>query len=306
LLNNKALEATVELNQLSPQAEGPKTKINATVQPPKLDLEDLYCILQIEPNDSLIAMELARRLSVMNRLDEALRILTSVIKIDYRFETLNALAQLEYRADEIDQAYDHLQQAILAAPENCPELFEVFKTLGNIFVRRGDFDSAEDSYNKAHRLNPQSDVLYVNLGTLAVQKQNWDEALEKFRAALELNMANDKAWVGLALGHRMKGDWELAWGNVEAALEYNPLNEVALGLALEWSTYDGREFRSLELIRTFLIEGGWNEKLSLAFAWLSYRRGEVNNAKLELARLLAVNPANEQAAEFFQQIRTEP
>jgi hypothetical protein len=101
----------------------------------------------------------------------------------------------------------------------------------------------------------------------------------------------------------MKGDFELSWGNVEAALEYNPLNEVALGLALEWSTYDGREFRALEMIRTFLIEGGWNERMSLAFAWLSFRRGEGDKARLELERLLAVNPANVQALSLLNEMR---
>jgi len=293
----------VELNRLPPEAEVLTSKINRNVEQPQLDLEDLYLILQLEPNDSLIALELARRLRSMNRLDECARILRSVVKIDYRFETLSALAQVEYQLDQMDLAFTHLQQAILIAPESSEGLFEVFKTLGNIFVRHGDFDSAEDNYFKAHRLNPASDILYVNLGTLAIQKQKWDEATEKFRAALDLNLSNDKAWVGLALCHRTKGDWELAWGNVEAALEYNPLNEVALGLALEWSTYEGREFRALELIRSFLVEGGWNEKLSLAFVWLSYRRGEMNCANLELERLLAVNPKNEQALNLVAELR---
>lgn len=296
----------MELNYLSPRAEAPLTKIEQIPQvitEPALDLEDLYCILQIEPNDSLIAMELARRLRDLNRLDESLRILKSVVKIDYRFQTLNALAQVEYQLDLIDAALDHLQQAIVIAPENAPGLFEVFKTMGNIFVRQKDFDSAEDNYNKAYRLNPQSDILQVNFGTLAIQREKWEDALSNFRSALELNFTNDKAWVGLALGHRMKGDLELAWGNVEAALEYNPLNEVALHLALEWSTYDGREFRALELIRQFLIAGGWNEKLSLAFAWLSYRRGEKEQARLELERLLAVNPANQQALNLVEELK---
>jgi Flp pilus assembly protein TadD len=298
------LEATVELDRLPPSAEVLSSKISATREQPGLDLIDLYMILQVDPNDSLIALELAKRLRAMNRLVESARILRNVVKIDYRFETLNALAQVEYQLDDLDLAFGHLQQAILIAPENANGLFEVFKTLGNIFVRNGDFDSAEDNYFKAHRLNPRSDILHVNLGSLAVQKQNWSDATEKFRAALEINLTNDKAWVGLALCHRMKGDWELSWGNLEASLEYNPLNEVALGLALDWSTYQGREFRALELIRKFLIEGGWNEKLSLAFVSLSYRRGETASAKLELERLLAVNPNNEEARELAGNFRS--
>jgi Tfp pilus assembly protein PilF len=191
----------------------------------------------------------------------------------------------------------------MVAPQTGPEFFELFKTLGNIFVRRGDLDSAEDNYNKAHRLNPDSDVLFVNFGTLFIQRASWDEASNRFRRALGINSTNDKAWVGLAICHRMKGDFELAWGNIEAALEYNPLNEVALGLALDWAIQDGREFRALELIRQFLIEGGWNEKMSLAFAWLSWRRGETRIARLELERLLAVNPENTTAIQLVHDMR---
>jgi Flp pilus assembly protein TadD len=268
-----------------------------------LELEDLFLILQVESNDSLIAMELARRLSALGRVEESVRILRNVVDIDYRFETLNALAQAEYQCELMEDAFEHLQQAVVVAPGEHPLLFESFKTLGNIFVRRGDFDSAEDSYNRAHRLNAQSDALYVNIGTLAVQKQDWESAVEKFREALRLNSSNDKAWVGLAIGHRMKGDSELAWGNIEAALGYNPLNEVALTLALDWGLQEGREFRVLELIRTFLVEGGWNERLSLAFAWLSFRRGDRFVAELELERLLAVNPHDQKALALADEIK---
>jgi tetratricopeptide (TPR) repeat protein len=259
--------------------------------------------LQVEPNDSFMAMELAKRLRSRGRLDEARKILGGVLKIDYRFETLHALGQVEYQLDQIDDSFTHLQAATLIAPEHSSEFFELFKTMGNIFVRRGDFDSAEDSYNKAHRIQPESDILHVNFGTLLIQQQAWDEACGRFRKALEINPENDKAWVGLAICHRVKSDHELAWGNVEAALEYNPLNEVALGLALEWGAQDGREFRALDLIRGFLIEGGWNEKMSLAFAWLSWRRGDSQIARFELERLLAVNPMNTTAIQLVNEIR---
>ncbi len=267
-----------------------------------LDLEDFYCMLQANPYDSLTAMRLAHRLEELGRLEEALKVVRGVIKMDSRFETVFTLARLEYQLEMDSEAFTHLQEALLIAPGECSELFEIFKTLGNIFVRRGDFDSAEDSYNKAHRLKPDSDVLLVNLGTLCVQRQEWDLALERFRTALSLNIGNDKAWIGLAICHRTKGDFELAWGNLEAALEYNPLNDVALTLALNWGGTD-KESRVREMLRAYLVLGGWNEEFSLAFAWLSWRRGETNIALCELERLLAVNPGHARAIELHQQIR---
>ncbi len=267
------------------------------------DLEDLYCLLQADSNNSAAAMELARRLSDAGRDAEALRILQNVIKIDSRFETILALGLLEHKMGLEDRAFAHLQEALLIAPDECPELFDVFKTLGNIFVRRGDFDLAEDNYFKAFRMNPDSDVLLVNLGTLCIQRADWEQAVERFRAALNINNRNDKAWVGLGIGHRMKGDLELSWANLEAALEYNPLNEVALTLALDWGAQQDKESRALELLRNFLVQGGWNEKFSLAFSWLSWRRGETDLARLELGRLLAVNPTNAQALQLASEIR---
>lgn len=315
LLNLNEGEATLEIHRpTSSEAQStavirtyeknPETRSQLQPQlPPQLELEDLYCILQLQPNDSFMAFELAKRLRASGRQHEALRVLQGILKIDYRFETVHALAQTEYQLDLVEDALLHCEEALSIATEESREFFELFKTMGNIFVRRGDLDSAEDSYNKAHRIDPNSDVLHVNFGTLAIQRQNWDEATSKFRKALELNSVNDKAWVGLAICHRMKADHELAWGNLEAALEYNPLNEVALGLALDWGATEGREFRVLDLIRRFLIEGGWNEKMCLAFCWLSWRRGDAALAALELERLLAVNPENENALQLLSEIR---
>jgi tetratricopeptide (TPR) repeat protein len=272
----------------------------------ELDLEDLYCILQASPYDTEAALEVADRLVKLNRTKEAYKVLCGVVRIDSRFETLLALGLVEYRLEMNLQAFEHLQQALVIAPvEDEEKLFEVFKTLGNIHVRKGDFDSGEDNYFKAHRLQPESDALLVNLGTLYIQKSKWDEALERFREAIKLNAANDKAWVGLAIGHHMKSDFELAWGNIETALELNPVNDCALTLALEWSVTNGKEFRALELLRRFLIAGGWSEKFSLAFVWLSWRRGDRKVAFLELERLLAVNPANQRALELSAEMRTQ-
>ncbi len=286
------------------QSEYPKTKTQLKMPThPELELEDLYFMMQANPNDSLTALELGRRLGEGGRDKEALRIFRSVVKIDSRFETVLALGMMEYKLALENEAFQHLHEALLIAPGEAPELFEIFKTLGNIFVRRQDYDSAEDSYNKAYRISPESDVLLVNLGTLCIQRSNWDDAVNRFRAALQINNSNDKAWVGLAIGHRMKGDLELAWGNLEAALEYNPLNEVALTLALDWGPAEGKGSRVHELLRSFLVEGGWNEKFSLAFSWLSYHRGESDLAQLEVERLLAVNPGHTQGLELAREMR---
>lgn len=156
-------------------------------------------------------------------------------------------------------------------------LFTCYKNLGNILVRAGDLDGAEEFYNKAYTLQPDSDVLLVNLGTLEMQKHNLERALERYRYAVELNTTNPRAWIGLALVHREYGDWDLSWGNLERALDIDPYDMTALELMIEWGIkeskfealigrldiYTQTHRQHIEMIETYikvLIIGGRIEK----------------------------------------------
>lgn len=275
----------------------------ATLGRRPLEREDLYCILQVHPNDSLTAMELARQLSGSGQLEEAVRVLSAVVKIDYRFETLLALGRAEYEAQNDEMALEHLHQASVVAPEYVPELFELYKLMGNVFVRLGSYDLAQDSYNRAYRLNPNSDLLQVNLGALAIQRKDWEGAHQHFRQAVELNKLSDKGWVGLAIVHRMKGDLELSWGNIMTAIELNPLNEAAMNLIVDWGLAQSQDALVYKLLRAYLGEGGWSENLSMVFAALCLLRGDRAMAKLEVERVLAVNPAHEKALKMSLELR---
>ena len=57
-----------------------------------------------------------------------------------------------------------------------PYLFQIYKKLGNVATKAGDFDSAEEYYDKAYTITPHSDDLFVNYGTLEMQKENHDQA----------------------------------------------------------------------------------------------------------------------------------
>lgn len=122
--------------------------------------------------------------------------------------------------------------------EDSKTLFNVYKNMGNIYVKDKDFDAAEEFYCKAFALNPHSDALLVNFGILEIRREKMNEARERFRQALEVNKSSDKAWVGLSLIHRAFGDFELAWANAAYALEINPKNETAAQLLLEWAGID--------------------------------------------------------------------
>lgn len=282
----------------------PVSQLPAEVIPfSELTFTDLYEILQLDPYSSPAALELGRRLRTCGRTEESVRVFESLCAIDNGFASLFELGLSHYQNDQMEPALRALQQAVLVSADEDPNLPELFKTIGNIFVRSGDFDSAEDAYNKAMRLQPNSPTLLVNIGTLEIQRADWQKALERFREALQFESSNDKAWVGLALCHRQRGDLELSWANLETALSWNPRNDTAMLVAVGWAATDLREGHLLNLLRQFLIAGGWNIKLSLIFAWLSWSRGDRFSANIELERVLSTDPSCESAWNLHSKMR---
>jgi Tfp pilus assembly protein PilF len=170
-------------------------------------------------------------------------------------------------------------------------------------VRQGDFEGAEDYYNKAYTLNPDSDTLLVNFGTLEVQRQDYDKSLYCFRQAVEVNKRNDKAWVGLAMVHAQFGDQELAWANLETALDINPKNRTAVHLLANWGLRDGRFAQSVSVLQSYLGEVDFDEDLSLVLINFYCSGSQIDEALLECERVLLWNPENQEVSDLKAKLR---
>jgi Flp pilus assembly protein TadD len=175
------------------------------------------------------------------------------------------------------------------------QLFEIYKNVGNIHVRAGDFESAEEFYNKAYTLKPDSDVLMVNYGTLEIQRESIEDAVQRFRCAVDINPNNDKGWVGLALVHRQMGDHELAWANIQRALDINRNNRTAIRLVVDWGIADNRESIAVERLQDYLEAEGEDAEMSFTLAKVFTHIGRLAEARLELERVLALDPMVEGA-----------
>lgn len=227
----------------------------------------------------------------------------ALVKSDYCFENVARLAHCYYQQNQDQKAYRTYMQALEVLTEESKELFEVYKNLGNILMREGDFESAEEFYNKAFTLNPISDVLHVNLGTLSLQQQNHETAISRFRQALEHNPRNDKAWVGLALVHNAMGDLVLARANLENALDVNPRNRTAVHLAASWAVRDQDYGFAIQALENFVSSVDCDEEMSLLLIHLFCVRKWYVEAQLELERLLLWDPKNEKLLLVEQEIK---
>lgn len=228
----------------------------------------------------------------VNRIDEALIARKALVTVDYGFESLYELGTTLYKLNRDQEAMDKYYEALSVLTVENAHLFELYKNMGNIFVRQGDFDAAEEFYNKAYTMNPNSDILLVNFGTLEVQRQDFEKSLFCFRRAVEINAENDKAWVGLAMVHNHFADTDLAWANIETALDINPRNRTAVHLAANWGVRDHRVLKAIDALQIYLANVEQDEDMSLVLINLFCSSGQFDRALLETDRVLLWNPSH--------------
>lgn len=227
--------------------------------------------------------------------EEAIKCRRALVRIEPSADHRLDLAALYYSLENDEAALSNYEEALSthAVPEG--RLFEVYKNIGNILVRKGDFDAAEDFYNRAFTIEPKSDALLVNFGTLEINRDDLEAAAMRFRTALDINPLSDRAWVGLALVHRSKGDFELSWANLERALDLNQSNRTALKLIVEWAVRDGRVQNASARLENYLAKEGEDAEMAFAFAKCLTLLGRFDEALLECERVVAFDPELDEA-----------
>lgn len=232
------------------------------------------------------------------RFDQALKCFRALAKTARTVEAQILVAETLYLSERDEMALAAYREVLKNVVADQTQLFEIYKNVGNLHVRAGDFDAAEEYYNKAYCLKPGSEVLLVNYGTLEIQRENLGAAVERFRKAIEINPENDKAWVGLAIVHRQMGDAELARGNADRALDINPKNRTAIRLAVEWYVQDGFLAACIEPLQNYLANECEDAEMSFTLSKIFTQMGRLPEARMELERVLALDPAVE-GAEFL-------
>lgn len=244
-------------------------------------------------NPSVLKM-LGNCLEKKGNFQEAIFARKALVKYDYGFESLYLQAACLYKLGQDELALEKYYEALSVLKEENSQLFEAYKNMGNIFVRQGDFEGAEEFYNKAYTMNSHSDILLVNLGTLQVQRNDFEKSLYCFRKAVEVNSLNDKAWVGLAMVHNQLGDSDLAWANLQSAIDINPANRTAVHLLANWSLRDKKIKAGISALQQYLGSVESDEDMSLVLINLLCSDGQIEWALLEMERVLLWNPEHQE------------
>lgn len=248
-------------------------------------------ILQSDPQSELAVRGAAECAKTLFQHDEALNILRGLIAQHKTSENYKLLADQLYAMSYLEDSIEAYLRSLQAQDLESQSLFDVYKNMGNIFLKMGDPDSAEEFYNKAYTIDPESDVLFVNYGSLYVYKGDYNKALARFREAIHLNDKNDKAWVGLAMIHREFGDLELSWANVEKALDIEPANESAIKLVADWAMKDNEIEKAIARLEIYLTLNNQDAVISMWLAKFLYFAGRLAEAKNKIEKALNLDAA---------------
>jgi tetratricopeptide (TPR) repeat protein len=247
-------------------------------------------ILRLRPYDTSAIRMMGQCFSKLGDFELAVRCFQSATKIEGSSQNYFFLAESLYELGALDQAHQAYSESLDRMEGEESTLFEIFKKLGNIAVRKSDFDAAEDFYNRAFAINPESDILLVNYGTLEVQRGNWEAAKCRFQDAITINQACDRAWIGLAVAFKATGDSEMAFANIQRAMDINTINSSGIRLYAEWAIEVGRPHDAITRLETYFSKVQEDMDVMPLFIVALLTVGRKNQALIEYDRLCLSRP----------------
>jgi tetratricopeptide (TPR) repeat protein len=99
--------------------------------------------------------------------------------------------------------------------------------LGEVYLRRGDFDSAQKYLAQAVDISPQDEAAAYNVGELLFSNQKIDEAIHYLELATQIKKDWPKPYLKLGYVYLNKGDFAKAMENFNTFLSLDPENPEA-------------------------------------------------------------------------------
>jgi tetratricopeptide (TPR) repeat protein len=167
------------------------------------------------PGDELLISRLGYTYLVMNRLSDAMAVMSELLKTNPRsIEALSAVAVILDGSGKKAEARDYFESALSVEPEN---KFLRMAYAGNL-VSSGFLAEAIALYEKLVLDFPQDTAIYRALGIAYGIGGNFDEAIKNFKQITYI-APNPDAYYNLALTYRQKGEYTEAVANFERFLD---------------------------------------------------------------------------------------
>ncbi len=206
---------------------------------------ELMCRQALKNNPDFITAKfnLASILQKSGRELEALRLWKELESTGYKRLSYQTIGEIFLKNGEYDKAVDLLEKANLAHPNT----LEIMNNLGLAYSYSRQFDRAEVIFKRALRINFNDPKIYNNLGSVYMAQEQHDIAIKTFRQALRIEPGFREPQLNLGIIAARIGDYKKAEEIFNSLLsenmrDYEALNNLAL---LKMNTGDARTAEKL-------------------------------------------------------------
>jgi len=189
-----------------------------------------------------------------------------------------------------------------AEQQNTTQRYEVLRQLGDCYSSVGNYQQAQQCYEKAAIIAPDESAPYVGLGVLAMQQNRLDDAEIAFRVACRLDNRSAKAYAGLAMIAQQRADYKQAFDLYLRCLELDADNLTALLGLFQTSCRMNSFAKVIHYLELYLDMHPGDVSVMFCLAALHTKEGRFEQARAILSDLLALDPANKDAANLMEEL----
>lgn len=132
--------------------------------------------------------------------------------------TWGGLTQGQDRSAHFQQALSYYADALSLSPNNA----QLYDEWGQTYFALGEYEKAEEKYNRSLAIDRQYLQTYLLLGELYMRQKAWDKALSIYQQALETNPKSADLYSALGYVYTQQGNLEAALQAYEQAVELRP------------------------------------------------------------------------------------
>ena len=186
--------------------------------------------------------------------------------------------------------------------ENTTQRYEVLQELGDCHTSVGNYEQAQQCYEKSASVSPDEPGPYVGLGVIALQKNLLEDAKIAFRVACRLGPDCSKAYAGLAMVAQQEGDCKSAFDMYLKSLELDVDNLTALLGLFQTSCQMGSFAKVIHYLKAYLDMHPGDTSVMFSLAALYVKDDRAEQSRKTLLDILAIEPSNKDAADLLEEV----